>query len=474
MEKASVFFKRIMLGILLLVMLLTLALVIWKGAEAHSYLAALLPGAGLAYLLSRLLPRHSLPLPRLPALWVGVFCFALNIIWVLLVRIEPFSDYEEYWQVACALAAGKPVPDAWYVAMYPHILGTATFLSGLIRLFGESVFAVTVVNVLLTSLSCTLIWLLGRELLGQEQAFLAALLWAFTPSKMMLGSLVFSEPLYTLLILLFFWLFLRLKPMLTAEGPIPWAALGAIALLGFLLALINIVRPIAAILIIAVVLWLLFLRGAEGKSLRLWGLWLLALVAMLGLYKGALTLWDGHVERVLGQEPASVPWYNVYVGLNEKTDGRYTDEDMDLLTGYLKQGMSAAEAQQHMIPHVRERLHSGLNFPKLLSAKLFNFLGNDELGGYTYRFTRSPLFVKLCMIVCNIFYYSIFLAGIHGLLQMLSRRELGAGLLLPLFFLGLTLAHMLVEVANRYHYSLIPILIIFAALGLTGGERSSS
>ena len=474
MEKASVFFKRIMLGILLLVLGLTLGLVIQKGVSAHSYLAALLLGAGLAFVLNRLLPRCSLPLPRLPGLWVGVFCFAFNIIWVLLVRIEPFSDYEEYWQVACALAAGKPIPDAWYVAMYPHILGTATFLSGLIRLFGESVFAVTVVNVLLTSLSCTLIWLLGRELLSEEEAFLAALLWSFTPCKMMLGSLVFSEPLYTLLILLFFRLFLYLKTKLTAAGPMPWAALGGLALLGLLLALINIVRPIAVILIIAVVLWVLFLRGAEGKSLRLWGLWLLTLVAMLGLYKGALTLWDGHVERVLGQEPASVPWYNIYVGLNEKTGGRYTDKDMDLLTSYLKQGMSAEEAQRHMIPHVAERLDSVQNFPKLLSSKLFDFLGNDELGGYTYRFTRSPLFVKICMLLCNVFYYSIFLAGIQGLVQFFRSRALGAGLLLPLFFLGLTLAHMLVEVANRYHYSLIPILIIFAARGLTGGERSQS
>ena len=55
---------------------------------------------------------------------------------------------------------------------------------------------------------------------------------------------------------------------------------------------------------------------------------------------------------------------------------------------------------------------------------------------------------------------------------MFSSRSLGPGLLLPLYFLGLTLAHMLVEVANRYHYSLIPILIIFAALGLTAEERS--
>ena len=472
MEKASVFFKRIMLGILLLVLGLTLALVIWQGGSAHSYLGALLLGAVLAYGLSWLLARYELPLPRRPELWLAAFCFAVNIVWVLLVQIEPFSDYDEYWQVARALAAGKEIPDAWYVAMYPHILGTATMLSGLIRLFGESVFAVTVVNVLLTSLSCTLVWLIGRELLSEKQAFLAALLWAFTPCKMMMGSLVFSEPWYTLLILLFFWLFLRLAPAPGAEGPVRWAALGGLALLGLLLALINIIRPIAAILIIALTLWAVFLRGAEGRKPRAWGLWLLVLIAMLGLYKGSLTLWDQHVERVLGQKPASVPWYNIYVGLNQETEGRYTDADMDLLTGYLKQGMSAEEAQQAMIPHVKERLASGLDVPKLLAAKLFAFLGNDELGGYTYRFTRSPLFVKICMVICNIFYYMLFLAGMAGLVRQFASRALGAGLLLPLFFLGLTLAHMLVEVANRYHYSLIPILAIFAALGLTKEERS--
>ena len=166
-----------------------------------------------------------------------------------------------------------------------------------------------------------------------------------------------------------------------------------------------------------------------------------------------------------------MPWYNVYVGFNEETGGRYADADMDLLTAYLKQGQSAPEAQESMVPHVRERLSSGINFPRLFAVKLFSFLGSDQLGGYTYRFTRSERFVKVCMGVCNVFYYGVFLAAIAGVLRLLRSRELGAGLLLPLYFLGLTLAHMLVEVSDRYHYSLIPILIIFAALGFTGEER---
>ena len=471
MEKASVFFKRIMLGVLLAVLGLAFALILREGFRSHSYLYALALGAVWSCGLYALLRRKPLPVPPHAGLRAVLLCFAVNLLWVLFVRIEPFSDYKEYWDVARALARGTAIPDAWYVAMYPHILGTATVLSAVIQVFGESVFAVTVLNVLLTSASCYLIWLLGRELFSARAGFLAALLWAVTPCKLMLNSLVFSEPIYTFLILLFFRLFLRLAPRMGGEKPV--RAVCGIASLGLLLAAINLIRPIAAILLIAAALWLVFLRGEEAKDPRRWALWLAALAAMLGLYRGAGALWDRHVEARLGQEIASVPWYNIYVGLNEETGGRYTDADMDLLTAYLRQGMSADEAQKSMIPHVKERLASGIDYPKLLGTKLFSFLGNDELGGYTYRFTRSERFVKLCMAICNVFYYGVLLAGFAGFVKMFRSQSLGAGLLPPLFFLGLTLAHMLVEVANRYHYSLIPILIIFAAHGFAREERRS-
>ena len=416
-----------------------------------------------------LLRKYPLPVPPRAGLWAALLCFAVNLVWVLLIRIEPFSDYAEYWDVARALASGSEIPDAWYVAMYPHILGTASILSVVVRLFGESVFAVTLLNVLLTSVSCYLIWLLGKGLLSERAAFLAALLWAVSPCKLMLNSLVFSEPIYTLLILVFFLLFLKLETLIEKK-PLP--ALGLAAGLGLLLAAISLVRPIALILLIAAALWILLLRGKKMNSGRLWALFCAAFVLMTAVFRVSGALWDRHVENVLGQEIASVPWYNVYVGFNEETGGRYAEEDMDLLTAYLKQGMSANEAQESMIPRVKERLAAGIDYKRLLSTKLFSFLGADQLGGYTYRFTRPMGFVKLCMVICNIFYYGVFLAGIAGVVRSFRSRALGAGLLLPLYFLGLSLAHMLVEVSDRYHYSLIPVLILFAALGLTGEERS--
>lgn len=466
MEKASVFFKRIMLGLLLLLLLLTLGLVLREGVQSRSYLLALAGGAVWAGALFLLRRRVSLRAPRRAALWLALGCFALNLVWVLVIRIEPFSDYFKYWQTACALAHGEPLPESWYLSLYPHILGTASFLSLLVRLFGESVLAVAVVNVLLTTLSCLLLYRLASELYGEETGFLAGLLWAVDPCKLMLNSLVFSEPLYTCLILLFFLLLVRLERRIAA-GALLSSLLLRGACLGAVLLAINLIRPIAAILWIALGLWLLFLRGRAVTSAAQWKRWAPALALCLCVYVLGGRLWTGHVERLLGTQVATTPVYNIYVGFNEQTRGQWSPEDMDLLTAYHEQGMSAPEAQDALRPHLMERLGSGIDFPRLFASKLFAFLGSDQLGGYTYRFTRPELFYKLCMGICNVFYYGVFLAALWGLWRLIKSRTLDAGLLAPLFFLGLTMAHMLVEVSDRYHYSLIPILILFAAVGFT-------
>ena len=68
------------------------------------------------------------------------------------------------------------------------------------------------------------------------------------------------------------------------------------------------------------------------------------------------------------------------------------------------------------------------------------------------------------MILCNCYYYLLLPLALLGLLYLWKGRQASAFLLLPLYTLGLTLAHMLIEVSSRYHYSLIPMFIILAAL----------
>lgn len=476
MERVSTVLGRIMLGILFAVMAAAMLTAVQTGLESRSYLLAMALGAAGALLLRR--GRGRLTAPQRPdaaktAAWLTVLCFAVQLAWVLVIRIEPFSDYETYWQCACALAFDRPIASTEYIAVYPHILGYATFLSFFLRLFGEHVLVGAVLNAVLTSLSGLILYRLCRCVLTDGAAVSAYLLWIFMPTKLMLNSLIFSEPLYTCLVLLFLLLVMELERRQESLRGKLWLAIPLGAVLGLELRALNIVRPIAAILLIAYGIWLLLLRGKALKDGRLWAAWLLVSAALLGSYCISGSVWDAHVERVLGEEPASIPVYNIYVGFNEETQGQWSAEDMDLLFAYKRgEGLSAQEAQRRMLPHLRERLHAGVDFFSLFRAKLFAFAGSDELGGYTYRYTRPERFVKICMGIGNIYYYALVLLALVGLCVIFQRgTELSAALLCPLFALGLTLAHMLVEVSSRYHYSIMPAFIMIAAFAVNPDKK---
>lgn len=55
---------------------------------------------------------------------------------------------------------------------------------------------------------------------------------------------------------------------------------------------------------------------------------------------------------------------------------------------------------------------------------------------------------------------------------MWKREQNYLTLLAPLYVIGLTCAQMLVEVAGRYHYSILPMLLMIGA-GVAGGEVSN-
>ena len=178
-----------------------------------------------------------------------------------------------------------------------------------INIFGEHVLVGTLLGLVLSCLSGLLIFSIAREAAGLPAAVLAQGLWALYPGRIMLGSLIFSEPLYTCLVLLFLFLLLnlrkkqdRLKDRILP--PLLWG-LG----LGLLLEAINAVRPIGAILMIALLIWLLLLRGKELKEGRLWRFWLLLAAALVLCFQLSGRLWNNRLEAILGEEPAGLPIY---------------------------------------------------------------------------------------------------------------------------------------------------------------------
>ena len=164
-------------------------------------------------------------------------------------------DYETFFRAASDLANSRPLSGKDYIAMFPHILGYAAFLSVFLRIFGESMMTAALVNVVLTTLSGVMLYLLSMKCFDRKTALLLFLLWTICPSKLLYNTMSLSEPFYTCLLLAFLLLVSKVTDICPGNRQIGLAA-GAGLLSGLVLAMVNAARPIGIIPIIAFLLWL--------------------------------------------------------------------------------------------------------------------------------------------------------------------------------------------------------------------------
>ena len=402
---------------------------------------------------------------------LGVFCFVFNLAVILLYRIEPQVDFLTFWLSAVNLGNGQELANAHYLALFPHIVGYSTFLSGFIRLFGASPMLAPFVNLGLTVISGLLIYILCLRWRGLKTAAAAGLLWSVCPSKALFNAQVLSEPLYTCFILLFLLIITELHLRLSGHRKELWLWALCAIVCGVLLTAINAARPIAAVPLIAFFIWVLVLRSDELSDRRRWAAWALFALLLCAGYSMTSRLWQSHVEEVLGEEPAFNYGYSVCVGFNtdeEGSYGSYSVADMERFQNYyFGEGMSAPEAQERMLEDAKARITSGnIDFLKLFPNKIRTLLGNDEAGVYYLSSALNGTEYSVLAVLSNVYYYFIVLFALWGAFRLWRFKYNGTALILPMFVLGLSLAHMLVEVAGRYHYSIIPMLIMLAAFAV--------
>lgn len=388
-------------------------------------------------------------------------CFAVKLAWVLAYSIEPESDYLNFYNVAVEMMESEPpLERAHDFAVFPHILGYAWFLSLFMRVFGTGLLVPALLNVALSVVSAAAIFYLGNKLGGLRMAAAATLLWSVCPSQTIYNMFVLSEPLYTALILLF----LCLVVWLSGKEKLPWygaAGLGAAG--GLLLAGINAARPIAAILPIGLVLWLGLLRMKDWREKDFRRKWLAFPALLLAAWMLFGTIWNSYLTKWLVEELPSIPGYNVYVGLNPDSNGTWNVEDDALLQAYKAEpGATAVSVQEKLMEDAKERLGSGdVDLLYLLGQKLRGLLWKDSV---CVHYARSVLtHTSILNYLCNGFYHAVMLLSFAAAVLLLKRGDRSLLFLPMVFIIGLTMAQLLVEVAGRYHYSIVPMFCLLGA-----------
>lgn len=398
-------------------------------------------------------------------------CFVIRLFWTLRYRIYPYVDYYAFFRTAGFLSQSFDISNfdpiySRYNALFPHIFGYASFLSLAYAVLGRSSpLAAALINVVLSTISMALIYYIGWKLSGRSLAISASLIWIFFPSQIIYNMFVLSEPYYTML-LASLAIILFIHDQLTVYPY--WKTALAGCLTGGVLAVANAARPISAIIIIALVIVFFVIQPVQKSTAGKKALVLVSLCAVYAL-GGVINNWI--FEKRIGEAPASVPGYNMYVGFNEEAKGRWNQEDSWHLSEY-SAVMSAKEAQQNMLKDTLLRIQSDdIHFLKLFYDKLTVLWGSDAdcvAFGQTV-ITHKEAFSALC----NGYYYFIWILSIIGALRLFLEKKKYVLYLIPLYLVGLSMAHMLVEVKGRYHYSALLSLTLLAAYGLQAVARLS-
>ncbi len=470
MTKLITAFRKIMLSLFILLLGLGVLLGTLGNMQHKSYLAALLMGilllAGVFFLRKRLnifLEQLNKQEPIKPAAVLTVVCLLVNGIWVLCFHPEQAPDYRTFFQAAMDLSNGLHPQLRDYLALFPHILGYSAFLSLFLKFFGQSLMTAAILNVFLTTVSGLLIFILCCRWRDTASATLAFAFWTVCPSKLLYNAMSLSEPYYTCLLLLFF-LIVSGQERTKERKPITTAIAGVCA--GAILGLVNTSRPIGIIPVIALAIWLLFLCDWKEELQNRWRKWLLFFAFLLAAYVLIGSWWENYAAAQLEQKPASIPGYSIYVGFNPDTQGSYSDQDMELLQSryFGEYERNADAAQKSMLEDAMIRVRNETKqLPSLLLHKLGTLLGHDEGGAYYSKDSLSGAAYSLLCMISNLWYYIICILAVTGCIRLWQGREDRSVLTVPLFSVGLVLAQLLVEVAARYHYSLLPMLIILAS-----------
>ena len=480
-ENTARFFRGVVLAVFAFLLVAALLLGTIFRLEHKSYFLALIIALAIVALLIWFegKQRMRLGLEDIQSCLVcgllALLCFLVNAPAVL-IKNQFIGDYQFFWDTACRIATNTPFPEESkiYLALFPHLLGYSSFLSIFLRFFGQNPMVVKILNLILTVFSEIFLYFFCLRGLGFRRAIFAGVLWIIFPSKFLYNVTALSEPFYTCLLLAFLLLVSELE---TREDKLRGAVILYGLLGGALLTGIQLTRPIATIPLIALAIWLLLLRGAYAKRIQVLKKWGIFLAIMLVCFFSFNAQWNRHLINVIGVKPSSSYGYSLYVGFNPETSGQYSEQDMvvfgDVLNSEAEHDTS--KAQEIMKRLAWERLHNEIqNYPKLFADKLQTMVGDDEGGAWTVKHCIPERAYQALLALSNVVYYATLLLSLKGTFQMKKAQEKSCLLLAPLYVIGLCLAHMLVEVQGRYHYSMIPMLVITAAAGMQGSKQDQS
>ena len=395
--------------------------------------------------------------------WGGiVFILALSLRLVHVFQMSasplftmPAVDAATYSEQAASLAEGNWLGRGqgpfWQPPLYPYFLGVIKLV------FSESFYYVSrFAQALIGSLTCVLLYLVGRRLFGSGVGFIGGLVAAVYGPLIYFDARLLPAGLAT-----FFALVSLLLLMRAVERPTRPIFIAA----GFAMGLASLTAAILASLIPGVAIWLFYwLRKKAAPAVAAFLLGTVLAIAPVTLR-----------NYTIGGDFVPISYnggVNFYIGNNANAAQtlalRPGWEWEELVALPLREGITCPSSKslffyRQALEYIQD---APLNYMGLLAAKTVQFWRGDEIERnqemYYWRKYSSVLAGTLWKWGVAFPFGLVSPLALLGLLVYIRRQ----GITLPaLFVLGYSLAVISFFVTARYRLPIVPLLILFAAYG---------
>lgn len=388
-----------------------------------------------------------------------ILCIVLGIttrILLLTLNYKEISiaDYQEFFYNASSFCNTNTISDPTYVGLFPFLMPYMVLLGLFFKIAGIKYTSIVLLNIILDLFIPLFLYLTFKN---KSIGKCASVLYLLNPIALIWCTVCCPVTLVNFGISLSILIFSILLKNIDSKKYILFSILT-----GIIMAISNSFRPIMTIMLIAIFLYYMYIN-IKNKKFKLNYLisFLLILISFWASKTGIYLM----MNKINSVPVSRTSGWTLYIGSNVNSNGMWYSEPK--LNELLKNGQSVEEIQREFKQLAIERYKSnGINNIKLFANKFVVLTG--DVSNYTFSTFLNTvnihpefLFRIISILLYSYVFASILLNILIAIQSLISRKNIELNIFYMLFYIGIIMAHLFVEVSPRYYMpALIPLCII--------------
>lgn len=385
-------------------------------------------------------------------LWIALLAFTVRAIWAIVIPVMPVSDSAAYDTFAQNLANCQnygwdcTTPSAYWP------VGTSFIYALFYRVFGHTYTPIVVFNLVVGILTVVLSMHLAERWFGRRTAALTGILLALWCSQVQFTTVLASEQIFTVLVLIAIAIWSREQTNLWQRAII----------VGIVLAATSYVRPTAGLIPVL----LMFLRYVSTRKVREN---LTAALIMFSVIALLVAPWSIRNTQAFGQfvTISTNGGVNLWMGNNPASTGGYMELPPEV------DGMNEAARDQYLksiaVAHIKEK---PLLFGLRTAQRIVDTHSRESIGitwnepALVARFGNRIL--TPLKILNQLYWIPMLGLGLVGIVLLVVQSGWFAAITHPTVLMWgyFAVIHAIIVAQDRYHFPSIPMIAILSASAL--------